>query len=69
MTINDATSSQNSSQWRYMEQVNGLNDLDLSTSDFDLKHRITGHLSYSIEFLNHLKTTVSIYYNGQSGMP
>lgn len=69
MTVNDATSSQNSSQWRYMEQVRGLNDLDLSTSDFDLKHRITGHLSYSIEFLKHLKTSISIYYNGQSGMP
>lgn len=67
--INDATSSQNSSQWRYMEQVNGLNDLELSYSDFDLKSRITGNLSYSKEFLKHLKTTISIFYNGQSGMP
>jgi len=67
--INDATSSQNSSQWRYMEQVRGLNDLDLTYSDFDMKHRITGNLSYSIEYFKHLKTTVSIFYNGQSGMP
>lgn len=67
--VNDATSSQNSSQWRYMEQVNGLNNLDLSYSDFDLKHRITGYVSYSKEYFKHLKTTVSLVYNGQSGMP
>ncbi len=67
--INDGTSSQNSSQWRYMEQVNGLNDLDLSYSDFDMKSRITGYVSYSREYLKHLKTTISIFYNGQSGSP
>lgn len=67
--LNDGTSSQNSSQWRYMENVNGLNDLDLSYSDFDLKNRVTGYVSYSKEFLKHLKTTVSLYYNGQTGMP
>ncbi len=68
-TINDGTSSQNSSQWLYMEHVNGLNNLDLTYSDFDLKNRITSYVSYSKEFFNHLKTTISIYYNGQSGMP
>jgi hypothetical protein len=52
-----------------MENVNGLNDLDLSYSDFDLKHRVTAYASYSKEFLGHLKTTISIFYNGQTGMP
>jgi hypothetical protein len=69
MAVNDATSSQNSSQWRYMEQVNGLNDLDLTYSDFDMKHRVTSYVSYSKEFFNHLKSTLSVFYNGQSGMP
>ncbi len=67
--LNDATSSQNSSQWRYMEQVNGLNDLDMGYSDFDMKHRITAFVSYSKEYFNHLKTSISMFYNGQSGMP
>jgi len=67
MAVNDGTSSQNSSQWRYMEQVNGLNNLDLSISDFDLGHRIVAYLSYRFEYLNHLATTVSLFYNGQSG--
>jgi outer membrane receptor for ferrienterochelin and colicin len=67
MALNDGTSSQNSSQWRYMEQVNGLNNLELSYSDFDLGHRIVGFVSYRFEWLNHLGTTFSLFYNGQSG--
>ncbi|MCG8409917.1 MAG: TonB-dependent receptor [Bacteroidales bacterium] len=67
--INDGTSSQNSSQWRYMENVRGLNDLELSYSDFDLKSRIVGYVSYSKEYVKHLKTTISLFYNGQTGSP
>ena len=69
MSVNDATSSQNSSQWRYMENVNGLNDLDVSISDFDIGHRINGFLMYEVEFLDHLKSKFSLFYNGQSGRP
>jgi hypothetical protein len=65
--MNDNTSSQNSSQWRYMESVNGRNNLDLSYSDFDLGSRVIAFLSYKIEYLNHAATTVSVFYNGQSG--
>ncbi len=67
LSVNDGTSSQNSSQWRYMEQVNGLNNIGLSTSDFDMGHRIVGFVSYRIEYAKHLATTVSLFYNGQSG--
>jgi hypothetical protein len=65
--VNDATSSQNSSQWRYNEHVNGLNNLDLSYSDFSPGHRVTGLVSYTTEWLGALKSTFSLYYNGQSG--
>ena len=67
MALNDGTSSQNSSQWRYMEQVNGLNNLDLSYSDFDIGHRILAFVNYRVEYINHLATSVSLFYNGQSG--
>jgi len=67
LAVNDATSSQNSSQWRYMEQVNGLNNLELSYSDFDQGHRITTFLSYRKEYFNHAATQISIFYNGHSG--
>ena len=69
MALNDATSSQNSSQWRYMETVNGLNYLDLSISDFDLGHRIVGYVNYSVDWIGHLKSSFSLFYNGQSGDP
>jgi hypothetical protein len=67
--VNDVTSSQNSSQWKYMENVNGLNHLDLTRSDFDLGHKINGYITYSVEYFKHLKSTFSLYYTGQSGMP
>jgi len=69
MALNDATSSQNSSQWRYMEYVNGLNNLDLSISDFSVGHRFLAYLTYQVEYLKHAATSISIFYNGQSGMP
>lgn len=65
--INEGTSSQNSSQWRFIENVNGKNRLDLSYSDFDLGSRIIASVSYRKEYLNHFATTVSLFYNGQSG--
>ncbi|MFA0961425.1 carboxypeptidase regulatory-like domain-containing protein [Roseivirga sp. BDSF3-8] len=67
MALNDGTSSQNSSQWRYMENVNGRNRLDLSYSDFDLGHRVIAAASYSKEYLNNFRSTISMFYNGQSG--
>ncbi|MCD6347922.1 MAG: TonB-dependent receptor [Bacteroidales bacterium] len=67
MAVNDGTSSQNSSQWRYMEQVNGLNNLPLSYSDFDQGHRIIAFLSYRKEYFNHAATRISVFYNGNSG--
>ena len=65
--VNDGTSSQNSSQWRYMENVNGLNHLDLTYSDFDLGHRVMAFLSYRAEYANYFASTFGLYYNGQSG--
>jgi outer membrane receptor for ferrienterochelin and colicin len=65
--LNEGTSSQNSSQWRYIENVNGKNRLDVSHSDFDLGSRIVASVSYRKEYLNHFATTISLFYNGQSG--
>jgi len=67
MSINDATSSQNSSQWRYMENIDGLNHLDLSYSDFDMGSRIIGFISYKKEYGGCLATGISLLYDGHSG--
>ena len=67
---NEGTSSQNNSQWRFMEAVNGRNSIGLSRSDYDLGHRISAFASKKFKYLNNrLATTVSLVYNGQSGNP
>ncbi len=72
VVLNEGTSSQNSSQWRNMEAVQGRNMIELSTSDFDIGHRIFAFgakkFNYSV-FGQRLATTVSLVYNGQSGQP
>ncbi|OQP52125.1 hypothetical protein A4H97_25900 [Niastella yeongjuensis] len=65
----DGTSSQNSSQWRYMETSTGRNALTRSRSDFAQKHRINAYVSKKFEYAGNLATTVTLFYNGQSGTP
>jgi hypothetical protein len=67
--VNDLTSSQNSTQWRNLEVVNGKNAPDLSRSDFSMGSRFLAGLSYYRKYADHFATTISLYYNGQSGEP
>jgi hypothetical protein len=70
MDLNSGTSSVAYSNWRYVNNVYGLNDLQLTRSNFDLGHRITGLVSYKLDYLNDmLSTQISLFYNGQSGQP
>jgi len=67
--VNEGTSSQINSLWRFQEHVNGANNIQLSRSDFSLGHRLTASLVYRKEFLNNLATTISLFYEGVSGRP
>jgi hypothetical protein len=70
IVLNEGTSSQNVSQWRFMETVNGRNYITLSHSDFDLGHRLNAYVSKKFTYgKNRFATTVSLVYNGQSGSP
>jgi outer membrane receptor for ferrienterochelin and colicin len=72
MVLNEGTSSQNVSQWRFMETVNGRNYMTLSRSDFDIGHRINAYAAKKFNYGNdrvRFGTTVSLVYNGQSGAP
>ncbi|MFM2146580.1 MAG: hypothetical protein RL732_1416 [Bacteroidota bacterium] len=70
VSLNEGTSSQNNSQWRFIETVNGRNFMELSTSDFDLGHRINAFISKQFTYANKkISTTLSLVYNGQSGSP
>lgn len=70
--IFDGTSSQNSSQWRGIQTVNGKNsDIPLSRSDFSLGSRISGNASYEIEYGGDFggKTTIGLFYEGAQSSP
>jgi hypothetical protein len=70
VVLNEGTSSQNNSQWRFMETVNGRNFVRRSTSDFDIGHRIYAYLSKKFTYAkNRLATTVSLVMNSQQGAP
>lgn len=66
-SIFEGTSSQNSSQWRNIQTVNGKNSPRVADSEFALGHRITANGSYQYEWNDNIKTTVSLFYNGQQG--
>jgi hypothetical protein len=69
-SIFDGTSSQNSSQWRNLETVNGKNStLTLARSDFNQGHRVIANASYEKEWNNNLKTQIGIFYEGSQGSP
>jgi len=53
-----------SSAWLGSPSVNNPNEQILYHSQYAIPHNIVGSLSYRQEYLNHLGTTVSIFYNG-----
>ncbi|MFO7613459.1 MAG: TonB-dependent receptor [Bacteroidales bacterium] len=66
-SMNDGLSSQNSSQWRYVANINGRNNLDLSYSNFDLGSRLMAFISYKKAYANNFATGISFFYDGVSG--
>lgn len=66
----EGTSSQNSSQWRGIETVNGKNNNPgVQRSQFALGSRITANFSYEKEWSENFKSTIGLFYNGQQGSP
>jgi outer membrane receptor for ferrienterochelin and colicin len=68
--IFDGTSSQNSSQWRNQQTVNGKNsNLPVTRSDFSQGHRISSNVSYELKWNDNIKSTIGLFYNGSQGQP
>lgn len=67
--IFDGTSSQNSSQWRFLETVNGSNRPDLSTSDFSPGERIIANSTFIYKWSETVKTRFGLFYEGAEGIP
>jgi hypothetical protein len=58
--------SQASSIWNANPTSNTLNDFELANSSFATPHRVVATLSYRKEYLKHLATTVSFFYEGRN---
>ncbi|WP_373514115.1 carboxypeptidase regulatory-like domain-containing protein [Persicitalea sp.] len=58
--------SQAASAWSNNVAVGSLNDLPLAYSDYAVPHRVVGAISYRLDYLDHLATTFSLFYEGQS---
>ena len=68
--IFDGTSSQNSSQWRGIQNVNGKNsNLPMTRSDFSAGTRIISNISYELVWNKNLKSTFSMFYEGRQSGP
>jgi hypothetical protein len=66
---NSVLSDQAVSQWRFNPTTGDPNDPPLAYSSFDIRHRILLSGSYRYEWSPDLTTTISVFYNGQSGRP
>jgi hypothetical protein len=53
-----------SSVWSSNYSINDPNEQYLSTSQYAIPHRVVGTISYRKEYLNHLGTTLSLFFDG-----
>lgn len=66
--VNEGTSSRAYSNFHYMESTDP-NNMVLSRSDYEVKHRYNAAISYQFNRHSKWSTTVSAFYNHQSGRP
>jgi len=69
-SMSDLTSSVAYSNWRFAYSTYGLNNLDLTKSNFDLGSRMVGYVTKEFRYANNrLATSFTLIYTGQSGQP
>lgn len=66
--VNEGTSSRAISNYQYQEAIDP-NNAEVSRSDFEVEHRFNASLSYRFNRETRFPTTVSLFYNLQSGRP
>jgi hypothetical protein len=65
----DGTGFINYTNWDNIISVDGKNNPPLTRSLYDAGSRITSFMSYRKEYANNFATSISLFYNGQSGQP
>ena len=66
-SLNDGNSSQAYSGWKYNATYYGDSNPELTWSMFDVRNRLLASVSYRKEYGKHFATSVSLFYNGQTG--
>ena len=69
--VNDGTSSTALSNWEFLQIVNNPNNPDMSTSNFQVRHRFIGSLDYKFNYGKNKAsgTGITLFYAGRSGTP
>ncbi len=65
--VNSGASSTALSNWEFVQVVGDPNNAPLAISNYSLPHRVLAMVSYGKEYAKHFKTTVSLFYSGNSG--
>lgn len=65
--INSGTSSTAMSNWEFVQVVGDPNNPALAYSSHMLRHRITGVATFNLTWSEATKTTISLFYQGNSG--
>ncbi|MGN7783027.1 TonB-dependent receptor [Niabella sp. 22666] len=66
-SLNDLPSSVALSNFHGSATVNSLNQLELTRSNFDMGSRLNGFISKEFKYAKNFATTLTLFYNGQSG--
>jgi outer membrane receptor protein involved in Fe transport len=64
---NSVYSSQAQSQMRYLPVSGDPNSPSLATSDFEIRNRVFAQATFTWEFFKNAPTSITLFYNGQSG--
>ena len=64
---NSGASSTALSNWEFVQVVGNPNDPQLATSNYALTHRITAMLAANFNYAKNFKTSIALFYAGNSG--
>ncbi len=67
-SVNSGSSSRAISNWQYNETFD-VNNPQLGNSDYLVKHRIIGDLTYRFQYADRFATSVGLVYEGRIGYP
>lgn len=67
--VNSGTNTTALSGWEQNPTPGYSNDQFMSYSVWDLRHRVVSNVAYRRQWLGFMATTLSVFYNGQSGEP